>query len=493
MEQLKSKIDSCTLVIFGASGDLTYRKLIPALYSLDCEDVMLPDSLKVIGVARSDYNDAEFCNQLRKGVDRFGRLKPEMWEEFEHRLSYLQGEYDDPETYHRLIERIETLEREQGNLRNRLFYLAIPPTVYPTVIEHLGTAGLNRNEQGWTRIIIEKPFGDDLASAQKLNDLVHANFDESQIYRIDHYLGKETVQNIMTFRFANLVFEEMWNRNYIDHVQITAIEEVGVEHRGGYYDQSGVLRDMVQNHMLQLLALTAMEPPSQMNAKALRDEKVKVLQAVREISMTDTIWGQYDGYRSEKGVAPDSRTPTFVALKLYIDNWRWQGVPFFLRSGKNMANKSTEISVNFKYVPHLIFGEQADPPANHLSICIQPDEGIHLRFALKRPGSDMMTEPVAMNFHYSDLLGEKTLPDAYERLLLDALIGDASLFARSDEIERAWELITPLLEAWELQADLPLEKYSPGDWGPPAADDLIRSFGQWQSCCAKGRDDKYGC
>ena len=493
MERVKSNIDPCVLVIFGASGDLTTRKLIPALYSLDSENGLLPDSLQIVGVARSDFDDEEFRDKLCEGVDKFGRLKPDQWSAFAQRLSYLQGEYDDAETYSRLKARLEKIDQEQNTNGNHLFYLAIPPNVYPTVIEHLGASGLNHNGNGWTRIIVEKPFGNDLSSAQHLNDLVHASFDETQVYRIDHYLGKETVQNILTFRFANLIFEELWNRNYVDHVQITALEEEGVGHRAGYYDQSGVLRDMVQNHLLQLLALTALEPPSQMNAKALRDEKVKVLQAVRPIAISNTVWGQYEGYRAEEGVAPDSRTPTYTALQLYIDNWRWEGVPFFLRSGKNVKNKSTEITLHFKHAPHSIFGPKADPPANHLSICIQPDEGMHLRFGLKQPGADMVTEPVAMNFHYADLIGQRALPDAYERLLLDALAGDASLFTRSDEIERAWELITPLLQGWDQGGGVELLTYSPGSWGPAAANELIKPFGPWETCCAERHKNNHGC
>jgi len=352
------------------------------------------------------------------------------------------------------------------------------------VIQQLGEKEFARQSEGWRRVIIEKPFGRDLQSAQQLNDEVHAYFEESQVYRIDHYLGKETVQNILALRFANFIFEEMWGRNFIDSVQITAAENVGVEHRAGYYDEAGVVRDMLQNHLLQLLALTAMEPPGALNAKTLRDEKNKVLQAVRQPAVADGVLGQYRGYRDESGVAPDSRTPTYLAQKFYVDNWRWQDVRFYLRSGKHLASKVTEVSIQFKNVPHMIFMEDRKLPANRLSLCIQPDEGIHLSFELKEPGGGMRTNPVDMQFHYGELFGADGLPDAYERLLLDAIQGDASLFARSDEIERAWELVTPLLNNWEGNENPPLCFYDPGGWGPEEADALINQDGyEWQVGC----------
>jgi glucose-6-phosphate 1-dehydrogenase len=484
MANLNLQAPACSLVIFGASGDLTNRKLIPALHSLDCEDRLAPE-MKVLGVARSHLSNEQFRDQLCEGVAKFGRLEPLAWENFSQRLFYMPGGYDDPQTYRHLAARLDDWDRQNDTTGNRLFYLAIPPELYPVVVGRLGEAGLNRNSSGWTRIIIEKPFGRDLSSAGELNDVVHAYFGEEQVYRIDHYLGKETVQNIMAFRFANYIFEEMWGRNYVDHVQITAAEDVGVERRGGYYDQAGVLRDMVQNHLLQLVALTAMEPPAKMNAKALRDEKVKVLQAVHPLAVKKMVMGQYRGYRQERGVAPDSATPTYVALKLFVDNWRWQGVPFYLRTGKGLARKNTEITLQFKRVPHLIFTDgDAGLPANQLSICIQPDEGMHLRFALKVPGAEMRTSPVNMDFNYQDFFGEQGLPDAYERLLLDALHGDASLFARSDEILRAWELITPILKGWDAQDDRHLCFYDLGSWGPEDGDALISRDGRlWSMCC----------
>ena len=486
MGSRNTSVQPVVMVIFGASGDLTRRKLIPALHSLVCEGLM-PSDLHVIGIARTPLSNDEFRNHLYEGMEEYSRLHSdhcEEWPGFTRRLSYFAGQYDDPQTYRHLTERLQALDNEVNMGCNRLYYLATPPMLYADIVEQLGHAALNRSESGWTRIIVEKPFGRDLTSARRLNAQIHAIFDEDQVYRIDHYLGKETVQNILTFRFANTIFEPLWNRNYVDHVQISMTENMGVGHRAGYYEEAGVIRDMVQNHLIQLLTLTAMEPPVAFNAKSMRDEKVKVLQAIQPIPMSDGVWGQYLRYRDEPGVVSDSHTPTYVALKIHVDNWRWQGVPFYLRSGKSLARKSTEITLQFKTVPHLFFQEDADVAPNRLSLRIQPDEGMHLQFETKIPGMWMQSEPVDMDFRYDERFGTHALPDAYERLLLDAVQGDASLFARSDEIERSWSLITPLLEAWESQKDPALAFYEHGSWGPAEADTFMSQDGRaWIQGC----------
>jgi glucose-6-phosphate 1-dehydrogenase len=478
--------DPAAIVIFGASGDLTRRKLVPALHSLACGRLLHP-GIRVIGMARSALTDTAFRDRLFTGVIDYARLKPgmcELWPNFADRHSYMAGSYDDPETYRRLAEQLTQFDTDVGTRGNRLFYLATPPVLYPVIVEQLGRAGLNRSDLGWTRIVIEKPFGRDLESARQLNQQVHAVFDESQVYRIDHYLGKETVQNILTFRFANAIFEPLWSRNYVDHVQVTVAESVGVGHRAGYYEKTGVLRDMFQNHLLQLLTLTAMEPPAVFEANALRDEKVKVLQAVRPA--VQSVRGQYVGYRDEPNVDSDSQTPTYAALRLLIDNWRWRDIPFYLRSGKMMTTKTTEIAIQFKHVPHLMFplppGEGITP--NVLSLCLQPDEGIHLRFEAKVPGAGMRSRSAAMEFHYAEDLRGSALPDAYERLLLDAMQGDASLFARADEIELAWGITDPILADWEKPDASSPAFYEPGSWGPSEADEFLAQENQtWHQGC----------
>ena len=495
-DNLRRVPDPCVAVIFGASGDLTQRKLMPALFSLACEG-LLPEQFSVIGVARSPMDHESFRKKVKKGVADYARLKPkngDKWASFAQNLYYLQANYDDPQDYNALAQLLAEIDKKVGGACNCLFYLSTPPMLYPIIVEQLGQAELAGQTGGhWRRIIIEKPFGHDLPSATELNSQVHQVFKESQVYRIDHYLGKETVQNLLVFRFANAIFEPLWNRNYIDHVQITVSEEVGLGSRAGYYDTAGIMRDMFQNHLLQLLTLTTMEPPAEFNATALRDEKVKVLKAIRPIRPEtvgqSTVRGQYRTYRDEPGVAPATNTPTFAALQLHIDNWRWRNVPFYLRSGKALADKMTQISIQFKHVPHLMFplppGEQLPP--NVLALCLQPNEGMNLTFETKLPGAGMRTRSVDMTFLYEQDFGKNTLPDAYERLILDALHGDAALFTRSDEIELAWSLIDPILAGWEEAQAPALSFYESGTWGPDKAQEFVQREGRmWHYGCGNG-------
>jgi len=485
-ERKSSDPDRLAIVIFGASGDLTSRKVVPALYSLESQH-LLPKLLDVVGVARSEFDDKSFREKVHKGIEKYSRIKPKdftLWKEFSKHLHYLQGGYDDPKTYGNLKERLSQLDGGSATGGNYLFYLATPPSVYRPIVEQLGKSGLNRHRSGKRDIVIEKPFGRDLKTAHSLNERIHSEFDENHIFRIDHYLGKETVQNILTFRFANAIFDPLWNRNYIDNVQITVAEILGVEHRAGYYDKAGVGRDMLQNHLLQLIALTAMEPPVIFNEKMLRDEKVKILKALRHpVPAGDCVWGQYAGYKKEEGVARDSHTPTFVALKVYVDNWRWQGVPFILRTGKKLAKKTTQVIIQFKRVPLLLFPQETDIKPNRIAVCIEPDEGIHLQFETRKPGMEMETASVDMKFNYSRF-GDNVLPDAYERLLLDSIQGDPSLFARSDEIESAWSFVDPII-ADQAKGSRKLHSYKPGTWGPKEADQFVAKDGiKWQLGCA---------
>ena len=484
-----------TLIIFGASGDLTRRKLIPALFQL-CRQNRLPAGFRIVGLATSEWPTAEFRQRMRGGVDEFAReaFSEAEWDAFAERLHYMPGSFTDPATFDHLRQFLGEVE---GGDAHRLYYLATPPRFFAEIIAQLGSAGMAqelRHEAGtirqWRRVIIEKPFGHDLPSAQALNQMVHEALDEHQIYRIDHYLAKETVQNILVFRFANTMFEPIWNRNYIDHVQITVAEAVDVGHRAGYYDQAGALRDMFQNHLMQLLALVAMEPPAAFDADAIRDEKVKVLRAVRPFTPTEianhTIRAQYDGYCRAEGVAADSQTPTYAALELYIDNWRWQGVPFYLRSGKALAKKTSEIIIQFKQPPHMMFPVTVDEPlrSNYLAFCIQPHEGFHQRFEVKIPGQQIAMQPVDMDFHYDDAFPAASVPEANETLLLNALEGDATLFTRSDGIEAAWRVMDSVLQGWETEAAPPLATYAPGSWGPAEADEMLGRNGRfWRHGC----------
>ncbi len=487
--------DACTVVIFGATGDLTHRKLIPALYNI-AADGELPPELAVVGFARRPKSDDEFRAELQEAAGKYSRrgIRDELWRSFASSVFYHQGEFADADGYKRLGERLKQLDEMRRTGGNRLFYLAAAPDQFETILQHLKAAGLNKgNNGGWARVIVEKPFGTDLASARKLNRIVEKAFPEQDTYRIDHFLGKETAQNILVLRFANAIFEPLWDTRYLDHVQITAAETLGVEGRAGYYESAGALRDMVQNHLLQLLCLVAMEPPTDLSADSIRDEKVKVVRSLRRLSRedvdVDVVRGQYSegaiagkpvpGYRREANVKPDSQTETFVAARLHIDNWRWADVPIYMRVGKRLPKSGTEISIHFKKAPPVLFNKESDAlDHNVLVIRIQPDEGISLRMQAKVPGTSFRIEPVKMDFHYGTSFG-KASPEAYERLLLDAMSGDATLFARRDEVEQAWAFVDAIEEAWKSDKEAPaLFEYPAGSWGPDEADDLLARDGR---------------
>jgi len=489
--------DPCAIVIFGASGDLTRRKLIPALYDLAAHACLAP-RFAVVGFARTAMSDESFRNtagEAARKISEVGPIDKEKWREFAQGLAYVPGEYHHPEAFQRLAARLEALDRERSLGGNRLFYLATPPDVYPLVIEQLGRAGLARHPQGksWVRIIIEKPFGRDLDSARTLNENVLRVFEESQVYRIDHYLGKETVQNLLVFRFGNGIFEPLWNRNYVDHVQITAAETLGVERRAAFYEITGALRDMIQSHVLQLASLVALEPPATFDATAVRNEKIKVLQSIRPYDAEEVskfiVRGQYGsgslngaivpGYREEPDVRPDSPTETFVAAKLAIDNWRWADVPFYLRTGKRLPRRVTEIAIQFRRAPHLVFrGRDVEP--NWLVLNIQPDEGISIAFGAKLPGTEMRIQTVTMDFCYRTTFGPGSR-SAYATLLNDCLRGDATLFDRGDSVEAAWALVDPILDAWRNSAPA-FPDYAAGSWGPREAGQLIERDGRrWRN------------
>jgi glucose-6-phosphate 1-dehydrogenase len=487
--------DPCVVVIFGASGDLTGRKLLPALHALALEH-RLPAGFTVLGVARRPLTDADLRQVMRESVARYGRTGPPdaaEWESFAAGLFYQPlASYEDPRVYGQLAERLAGLDRERGTRGNYLFYLATPPSAFPVIVRQLGAAGLARPPAGaWRRLVLEKPIGHDLASARALNQVVAEAFAEPQVFRIDHYLGKETVQNILVFRFANEIFEPVWNRNHVDHVQITVAEALGVEERGAYYEEAGALRDMVQNHLLQLLCLVAMEPPVTFAGDHVRDEKTKVLRAVVPMPEDEVervaVRAQYDrgailgrpvpGYHEEAGVAPGSTTETYAALRLELGDWRWAGVPFYLRSGKRLAKRVSEIAIQFRHPPHLVLGARArDLPPNSLVLRIQPDEGIALRFGAKLPVQDFELRPVTMDFRYGTSFGIAS-PEAYERLLLDAMRGDGTLFARADWVEAAWEVLAPIQAVWA-RASGKLPRYEAGSWGPREADEMIEREGR---------------
>jgi glucose-6-phosphate 1-dehydrogenase len=490
----RSVPEACTIVIFGATGDLTHRKLLPALYNIAVAGELPPD-VAVVGFARRPKSDEEFRAEMGEAVRKYSRqtVRDELWDNFARSVFYHESDFENAVGYRSLGKRLAQLDEERGTGGNRLFYLAAAPDQFEPILQHLKDAGLNESlNGGWTRVIVEKPFGTDLDSARELNRIVHGAFPEEATYRIDHFLGKETAQNILVLRFANAIFEPLWNTRYIDHVQITAAETLGVEGRGGYYEGAGALRDMVQNHLIQLLCLVGMEAPTDLGADSIRDEKVKVVRSLRRFAREDValdvVRGQYrDGaiagkpvpaYRAEERVDRNSKTETFVALRLAVDNWRWSGVPIYMRVGKRLPKSGTEISIHFKTAPQVLFNkENGEHENNVLVIRIQPDEGTSLRMQAKVPGTSFRIEPVKMDFHYGTSFG-KPSPEAYERLLLDAMSGDATLFARRDEVEQAWDFIDRIEDAWKESDAPPLYDYAAGSWGPEAADELLARDGR---------------
>jgi glucose-6-phosphate 1-dehydrogenase len=499
------------LVIFGASGDLTHRKLIPSLYDLYIQD-LLPEKFVILGVSRTEFSSEAFRDKLKKGIKSFANFKNEgnaKLENFLNSIFYKSIDTEDYKDYDRLRTEIDVLQEKFDIGENCIYYLSTPPSLYSVIALAIGKAGMNKStKNGWKRIVVEKPFGYNLESAEVLNNKLLGVFDEEQIYRIDHYLGKETVQNVLVTRFANGIFEPLWNRNFVHHVEITGVENIGVEKRGGYYDTSGALRDMVQNHLLQVTGLIAMEPPSSFDSDSIRNEIVKVLQSIRSLREKDVaksvIRGQYIaskingenvmGYREEKGVNPESRTETYVAIKFFVDNWRWGGVPFYIRTGKRLPTRVTEVVIHFKPTPHYLFSRKSmQEGCNQLVIRIQPDEGILLKFGMKVPGSGFNVQNVNMDFHYSDLLNTY-LPSAYERLLYDCMIGDSTLYQRGDAVEAAWKLVNPILTAWKNDPGIPIYGYPAGTWGPECADDLIEAGDlTWRYPCKNLTNDGLYC
>ena len=503
-----NKNDSHLYVIFGASGDLTQRKLVPALYALFVQN-LLPKSFALLGVSRSQFTDDEFRAKMKRAILEFKEIDNiEKISEFVKKIYYTSIQFDDASSYLMIKQRLEQLRNELNISGNTLFYLSTPPSLYGIIPQHLASVRLNIQDDGWKRLIIEKPFGYDLESAIKLKDQLLSDWAEEQLFRIDHYLGKETVQNLLVTRFSNGIFEPLWNQNYIHHVEITSAESIGVEKRGGYYETSGALRDMVQNHLLQVVAFVAMESPSSLEPVAIRNEILKVFQSIRPIRREDVkssaLRGQYltstiknkkiPGYRQEKGVDPNSVTETYAALKFYIDNWRWGGVPFYIRTGKRLPTRVTEVVIHFKNTPHFLFSQGAGHSAsNQLVIRIQPDEGILLKFGMKTPGAGFDVQNVNMEFHYSDLSNQR-IPSAYERLLFDSIKGDATLFARTEEVLEAWKFLSPVIECWKNDKDVPLYGYPAGTWGPEKADDLIEDKEMtWRYPCKNLSGDGIYC
>jgi len=486
--------EPCTVILFGASGDLAKRKVIPAMYDLAIHRA-LGARYAIVGFSRTAMTDDSFratVGDAAKSISEVGPIDPQQWSDFASNLFYSQGDYGKPESYAGLAKRLKEISESKNLGGNRLFYLSTPPEVYEDIIEQIGKAGLNKpsSPDSWVRIIIEKPFGRDLASAKELNQKVLCVFEEKQVYRIDHYLGKDTVQNLLVLRFGNGIFEPLWNRNYVDHVQITAGETLGVERRGGFYETTGALRDMIQSHVLQLTSLVAVEPPASFDANSVRNEKLKVLQSIRPFNIDmmahSVVRGQYGpgkigdkdvpGYRQEPGVAANSHTETFVAAKVLIDNWRWAGVPFYLRTGKRLAKRSTEIVIEFRGAPHMVFRDKGIEP-NRLILNIQPDEGISVSFGAKRPGTEMNIGNVTMKFSYQEGFGEPTR-SAYATLVNDCVRGDATLFDRGDNVEAAWSLVDPILEVWSATRGAHVPQYPAGSWGPRESDALIESDGR---------------